>query len=54
MIHYLDVPTPGQPEAFIQDKEGLFGEAGNLGAHRKQFLRGWMNSYVEWVTRDVS
>src|SRR5271167_997947 len=27
----LDVPTLGQPEAFIQVKDGLFDDAGNIG-----------------------
>lgn len=49
ILAYLDVPTLGQPEAFIQAKDGLFDEAGNIGAGSKQFLQGWMNKYVEWV-----
>ena len=31
VLAYLDVPTLGQPEAFIQVKEGLFDDAGNIG-----------------------
>ncbi len=53
VLAYLDVPTLGQPEAFIQAKEGLFDEAGNLDADRKKFLQGWMNSYVAWVIKHV-
>lgn len=30
-LAYLDVPALCQPEAFIQVKEGLFDEAGNIG-----------------------
>jgi chromate reductase len=49
-LAYLDVPTLGQPEAFIQVKEGLFDEAGNIGNEgSKKFLQGWMDRYVEWV-----
>ncbi len=49
ILAYLDVPTLGQPEAFIHAKEGLFDDAGNIGAGSKEFLQGWMNRYVEWV-----
>jgi chromate reductase len=49
VLGYLDMPTLGQPEAFIQAKEGLFDEAGNLGASSKAFLQSWMDRYVAWV-----
>jgi hypothetical protein len=45
----LDVPTLGQPEAFIQAKEGLFDEAGNVGAGSRLFLQGFMDRYASWV-----
>ncbi len=45
----LDVPTLGQPEAFVQVKEGLFDEAGNIGEGSRKFLQGWMDRYVAWV-----
>jgi chromate reductase len=47
----LDVPTLGQPEVFIQAKEGLFDEAGNIGPASKQFLQNWMLKYAAWVTK---
>jgi Predicted flavoprotein len=49
ILAYLDVPTLGQPEAFIHIKDGLFDEAGNIGAGSKQFLQNWMDQYVAWV-----
>ncbi len=51
ILAYLDVPTLGQPEAFIQVKEGLFDENGNIGAGSKEFLQGWMDRYVAWVKK---
>jgi chromate reductase len=45
----LDMPTLGQPEAFIQAKDGLFDEAGNIGTDSRKFLQGWMDQYVAWV-----
>jgi chromate reductase len=47
----LDMPTMGQPEAFIQAKDGLFDEAGNIGADSKKFLQSWMDHYVAWVKK---
>jgi len=50
VLAYLDVPTLGQPEAFITVKEGLFGADGSIAnADSKKFLQGWMDKYVAWV-----
>ena len=51
ILAYLDVPTLGQPEAFIQAKDGLFDADGNVGETSKQFLQGWVDQYVAWVKR---
>ena len=51
ILAYLDVPTLGQPEAFIHHKEGLFDDAGNIGAASRQFLQTWMGLYAAWVKR---
>jgi chromate reductase len=47
----LDVPTLAQPEVFIQLKDGLFDESGNIGINCKPFLQSWMNKYVSWVKK---
>lgn len=49
ILAYLDVPTLGQPEVFIQAKEGLFEPDGSIGSGSRQFLQGWMDRYVAWV-----
>lgn len=49
VLAYLDVPALGQPECFIQAKEGLFDAAGNIGPDSRQFLQNWMDRYVGWV-----
>jgi chromate reductase, NAD(P)H dehydrogenase (quinone) len=54
VLAYLDVPTLGQPEAFIHVKDGLFDEDGNIGADSKQFLQSWMDRYVAWVKKYAS
>jgi chromate reductase len=51
ILAHLDVPTLGQPEAFMQAKEGLFDDAGNIGADSLDFLQSWMDRYVAWVAR---
>jgi chromate reductase len=51
ILAYLDVPTLGQPEAFIHVRDGLFDEAGNIGADSRKFLQNWMNHYVAWVKK---
>lgn len=51
VLAYLDVPTLGQPEAFIQQKEGLFAADGSIGEGSRKFLQGWMDRYVAWVKR---
>jgi chromate reductase len=51
ILAYLDVPTLGQPEVFLQAKEGLFDDDGNIGEASRQFLQGWMDRYCAWVKR---
>jgi len=49
ILAYLDMPTMGQPEAFIQNKDGLFDDKGHVGAQSKEFLQGWVEKFVSWV-----
>jgi chromate reductase, NAD(P)H dehydrogenase (quinone) len=50
----IGVLTLGQPEAFIQAREGLFDEAGNIGEGSKKFLQNWMDQYVVWVKKHAA
>jgi chromate reductase len=50
----LDVPALGQPEAFIQEKDGLFDGAGDIGSGSKKFLQNWMDRYVAWVIKHAA
>jgi chromate reductase, NAD(P)H dehydrogenase (quinone) len=54
VLAYLDVPTLGQPEAFIHVRDGLFDEAGDIGEGSKKFLQNWMNHYVAWVKKHTA
>jgi chromate reductase len=49
ILAYLEVPTMGQPEAFIHATEGLFGPTGRLGDTQRTFLQAWMKHYVDWI-----
>lgn len=54
VLAYLDVPTLGQPEVYIQMKDGLFEDGGNLGAGSMEFLQNWMDRYVAWVKKHAA
>lgn len=45
----LDVPVLCQPDAFIQAKDGLFDEAGNIGPASQKYFQAWMDRYVMWI-----
>ena len=53
VLAYLDVATMGQPEVFLQYKDGFFDGDGNIGADSRDVLQGWMNRFVAWVKRHV-
>ena len=49
ILAYLDMPTLGQPEAFLQVKDGFFEADGSIGASSRSMLQGWVDRYVAWV-----
>ena len=49
ILAYLDMPTMGQPEAFIHAKDGLFDADGNIGPDSKAFLQDWLDGFLAWV-----
>jgi chromate reductase len=49
ILAYLNVPTLGQPEAFIHAKDGLFDAEDFIGPASMTFLQGWMDQYEAWV-----
>jgi chromate reductase len=54
VLAYLDVPTLGQPEAFVHVKEGYFDANGNIASDRsREFIQGWVDRYVAWVKTHV-
>ena len=51
ILAVLDMPTMGQPEAFIHAKEGWIDDAGNIGEGSKKLLQTWMDRYVAWIKK---
>ncbi len=51
VLAFLDVPVLGQPEVFLQAKEGLFSPDGSIGPDSRTFLTGWMDKYAAWVKK---
>lgn len=52
VLLYLDVALMGQPEVYVQFKDGLIddhGTIGNEGTH--EFLQGFVDRYVAWVAK---
>lgn len=55
ILAYLDLPTLGQPEAFIQVKDGFFDAAGDIAnSDTKRFLQGWIDRYSSWIKSFVT
>lgn len=54
ILAYLDVPTMGQPEAFLQLRDGMFDTSGGLGESSKKLLQNWVDRYVSWVKKHCS
>ena len=54
ILAYLDVPTLGQPEAFIHAKDDLFAPDGTIGEGSRKFLQDWMDHYVAWIKKHVA
>lgn len=50
VLSFLDVSTLRQPEAYIQVREGLFDDAGNIGAESRPYMQNYIDHYVAWVT----
>jgi len=50
MVAYLDMPTLGQPEVYLQVTKDMFDDDGHLAnADTEAFLQSWMATFVEWV-----
>ena len=51
MLAFLDMPTLGQPEMFLQMREGMFNADGSIGEGSHAFLQKWMDAYTAWIRK---
>jgi chromate reductase len=52
VLAYLDVPTMGQPEAFIHFKDDLIAPDGTIqNESTTKFVQAFVDRYVAWVRR---
>lgn len=49
VLSYLDVAVMRQPEAYLQFRDGMFDDAGNIGPGSRQYLQNWMDKYAAWI-----
>lgn len=49
VLAYLDMPTLGQPEVFLQWTDGLVDASGSIGEGSREFLQGWIDKFLAWV-----
>jgi len=45
----LNMPTMGQPEAYLQFYEGFFDEQGAIHEKSRGFVQTWVDTFVSWV-----
>jgi chromate reductase len=48
ILAYLDMPTLGQPEAFLK-ADDVLDDAGGIADGSRKFLQEWMDAYLAWV-----
>lgn len=54
ILAYLDVAVLGQPEMYIQFKEGLITAQGEIGTDAtREFLQSFVDRYVQWLDRTL-
>jgi chromate reductase len=51
ILAYLDVPTLGQPEAFIRVTDAFFEDGKIANPDSERFLQTWMDKFVAWVKK---
>ena len=54
VLSFLGMPTLCQPEIYLQFKEGLLDENGDIGKASKGFLRTFMDAYAAWVKQHLA
>ncbi|WP_129136252.1 NAD(P)H-dependent oxidoreductase [Luteimonas sp. YGD11-2] len=53
ILAYLDMPTLGQPEMFLA-ADKVLEDGGDIAAGSCDFIRGWLDAYLDFVRRHSS
>lgn len=54
VLAFLDMPTMGQPEMFLQMREGMFNADGSIAEASREFLQKWVDKYTAWVRKQAA
>lgn len=55
VLEYLNVLLMGQPEVYLQFKEGMIDADGNITVDgTKKFVQGFVDAYANWVNRQLA
>lgn len=50
ILAYLDMPVLGQPETFLQFKEGMIDADGTIASDEtRKFLQGFVDKFIAWI-----
>ncbi|WP_255429547.1 NADPH-dependent FMN reductase [Ramlibacter albus] len=49
VLAYLDMPTLGQPEVYLQAKDGFFAADGSIAEGSRDFIQKWLDAYLAFV-----
>jgi chromate reductase len=53
VLAYLDMPVLAQPEAFLQNRDGMFNADGSIGESSKALLQNWVDRFTQLVIEHV-
>ena len=53
VLAHLDMPTLGQPEMFLQAKEGFFAADGQIGEGSRGYVQKFVDRWQAWVAQHV-
>ena len=54
VLSYLDMPTLGQPEMFLQMREGFFAADGSIGERSQAYVQKFIDQFVLWIAKNKS
>lgn len=51
VLAYLNMPTLGQPEMFLQAKDGFFNADGSIGENSHAYVQKFVHQFAAWVAQ---